>query len=122
MSDDAKEYPIVSLFLGNNRIEDDAIDLVTYGVSECKTLRVLSLVYNCISGKGIQSLWERKMGHLRELHLDGNARIGDAGARIISECISNGNLNLEYLGLASCEIGNKGCSNLFDGLASARAI
>ena len=59
------------------------------------------------------------MGHLRELHLDGNARIGDAGARIISECISNGNLNLEYLGLASCEIGNKGCSNLFDGLASA---
>ena len=37
VSDDAKEYPIVSLFLGNNRIEDDAIDLVTYGVSECKT-------------------------------------------------------------------------------------
>ena len=93
---------LVRLYLSNNRLSDKGVKLLAKALATSnQTLKILNLQENDISDTGAEYVAEMLKTNttLIGLWLDKN-EIGNVGARILSDALTNHNTTLEYLGLS----------------------
>ncbi|EJK76475.1 hypothetical protein THAOC_01760 [Thalassiosira oceanica] len=127
---------LLKLVLRGNSLDDDCTRLLAQGLSGCKQIQSLFLSDNRISDNGLDVLVQRLptsvyalylarnditlARHLlllrfKELNIGGNS-ICPGGTRVIAASLANPECRLEDLHLSQCNIGDEGTATLADGL------
>ena len=100
------------LFLQNNQINDDSMELISFLISKNCYIHTLNLGYNKFTSKGIQSLYnglKSKDTRIIELSLSNN-NLNEDSLKFLSEALKNhmtvSCLNLSYNNFSRGECGN----------------
>ncbi|CAE7629109.1 PPC6-7 [Symbiodinium sp. CCMP2456] len=116
----ARSTILVSLSLRSSCLRDQGVFQLAAAVAKCQTLRELDLSDNNFGAKGAAKVLQSGKEHLEMLDLSRN-RLGDAGAKALSEVLLNCH-SISVLRLRANGIGDEGGEALAESLMSVTSL
>ena len=110
------------LYISDNKVGDHGAELLSEGITNTKTLRVLDISNNNIGPSGTTSIANALTNNtsLEELYTSGN-KLGDHGAELLSEGITN-TKTLRVLDISNNNFGPSGTTSIANALTNNTSL